>query len=118
LEGTITQIGPVAATSGQYFPVVISIGKAGKALAGMTARVALEVAAPQALTVPHSAVKMDQGRAWVFVLNNEKAKKVEVGLGLSDGKWVQIIRGLNADQQVAWSNVSLLTDGTAVQVAP
>jgi len=33
LEGRVTQIGPVGATSGQYFPVVVTIDKPGKALA-------------------------------------------------------------------------------------
>jgi len=118
LEGKITQIGPVAATSGQYFPVVVLIEKPGKALAGMTARVALEVSSPEALTLPQAAVKVDQGRAWVFVVEDGKAKKIEVGLGLSDGRSVQIVRGLRADQQVAVTNVSLLADGNAVKVMP
>ena len=118
LAGKITQIGPVAATSGQYFPVVILIEKPGKALAGMTARVALEVSSPEALTVPQTAVKVDQGRAWVFVVEDGKAKKVEVGLGLSDGRSVQIVHGLKADQQVAVTNVSLLADGNHVKVIP
>jgi len=118
LAGKITQIGPVAATSGQYFPVVILIEKPGKALAGMTARVALEVSSPEALTVPQTAVKVDQGRAWVYVVEDGKAKKVEVGLGLSDGRSVQIVHGLKADQLVAVTNVSLLADGNLVKVIP
>jgi len=80
--------------------------------------VALEVSSPEALTVPQTAVKVDQGRAWVFVVEDGKAKKVEVGLGLSDGRSVQIVHGLKADQQVAVTNVSLLADGNHVKVIP
>jgi RND family efflux transporter MFP subunit len=118
LEGRITQIGPVAANSGQYFPVVVSIEKPGKALAGMTARVAVQVTAPEALTLPQTAVKLDQGRAWVYVVEDGKVRKTEVGIGLSDGRFVQIVRGLKGDQMVAVSNVSLLADGNAVKVTP
>ena len=115
LEGRVTQIGPVAATSGQYFPVVVTIDKPGKALAGMTARVSLEVTAPEAPVLPLTAVKVDQGRAWVFLIEDGKARLTEVGLGLSDGRSVQIVHGLKPDQVVALTNVSLLTDGEAVK---
>jgi len=115
LEGRLTQIGPVAATSGQYFPVVVTIDKPGKALAGMTARVSLEVTAPEAPVLPLSAVKVDQGRAWVFLVEDGKARQTEVGLGLSDGRSVQVVWGLKADQVVALTNVTLLTDGMAVK---
>ena len=114
----VTQIGPVGATSGQYFPVVILIVRPAKALAGMTARVALVVASPEALTVPQGAVEVDQGRAWVWVIEEGKAHKTEVGLGLSDGRVVQIVRGLKPDQIVAFTNVTLLTEGAAVTVQP
>jgi len=84
----------------------------------MTARLSIEVTSPEALSVPVSATKVDQGRAWVYVIDNGKARKVEVGLGVSDGRTVQVVRGLSADQMVAVSNVSLLTDGAAVKVTP
>jgi RND family efflux transporter MFP subunit len=117
-QGKVTQIGPVAATSGQYFPVVVTIDRPGKALAGMTARVALDVASGKAPTVPVTALKTDQGRAWVFVVESGKVRQVSVSLGLSDGHQVQVLRGLKADQQVATSNVSLLSDGTEVLAKP
>ena len=118
LTGTVTQLGPVAATSGQYFPVVVTIDKPGKALAGMTARVSLDVTAPEAPVVPQGAVKVDQGKSWVYLIEDGKARKTEVGVGLSDGRSVQIVRGLKADQTVAVTNVSLLTDGAPVKILP
>jgi len=118
LEGRVTQIGPVGTSSGQYFPMVVTIDKPGKALAGMTARLSIEVTSPEALSVPQSATKVDQGHAWVYVIEDGKARKVEVGLGVSDGRSVQILQGLKADQLVAVSNVSLLTDGAPVKVTP
>jgi len=114
----VTQLGPVAATSGQYFPVVVTIDKPGKALAGMTARVSLDVTAPEAPVVPQGAVKVDQGKSWVYLIEDGKARKTEVGVGLSDGRSVQIVRGLKADQTVAVTNVSLLTDGAPVKILP
>ncbi len=117
LNGHVTQIGPVAATSGQYFPVVVTIENPGKALAGMTARVSLDVTAPEAPVLPLSAVKVDQGRAWVFLVQDGKVHTTEVGLGLSDGRSVQVVRGLKPDQVVALTNVSLLSDGSSVTVS-
>ncbi len=116
LDGRVTQIGPVAASTGQYFPVVVTIDKPGRALAGMTADVSLDVIAPEAPVLPLNAVKTDQGRAWVFLVQDGKAHQTEVGLGLSDGRSVQVVRGLKPDQVVALTNVSLLTDNAAVRV--
>lgn len=118
LDGRITQLGPVAATSGQYFPVVVSIDKPGKALAGMTARVSVQVTAPEALVLPQTAVKAENNESWVFLIENGKARRTQVTTGLSDGVSVQIVHGLKADQVVAVSNVSLLTDGGSVRVIP
>lgn len=118
LTGRITQIGPVGATSGQYFPVIVTVDKPGRALAGMTARVALDVTAPTAPVVPLSAVKVEQGRSYVFVVDKGAAHKTEVGLGLSDGRQVQVVRGLPAGATVAFTNVSLLAEGSPVQVQP
>jgi predicted cupin superfamily sugar epimerase len=64
------------------------------------------------------AVKVDAGHAWVYLIEDGKAVKTEVGLGLSDGQSVQVVRGLTADQMVALTNVSLLTDGSPVKVVP
>jgi RND family efflux transporter MFP subunit len=116
LDGRVTQIGPVAAASGQYFPVVVTVDKPGKALAGMTASVSLDVIAPEAPVLPLNAVKTDQGHAWVFLVQDGKAHQTEVGLGLSDGLSVEIVRGLKPDQVVALTNVSLLKDNAAVKV--
>lgn len=118
LPGKVTQIGPVAATSGQYFPVVVTIDQPGRALAGMTARAVLDVKAPEAGVVPLTAVKTEQGHSWLFTVDGGKAHKTEVILGLSDGRSVQVLHGLAADQVVAFSNVSLLTDGARVTVTP
>ncbi len=41
-QGRVMQIGPIAASTGQYFPVVISLKNDGKLLAGMTARATIE----------------------------------------------------------------------------
>ncbi len=118
LQGRVTQIGPVAATTGQYFPVVVSVERPGKAMAGMTARVSVEVTAPLALALPLGAVRVDQGHAWVYVIEQGTARRREVGLGLSDGRSVQVTRGLDDGPLVAVTNVSLLADGTAVKVTP
>jgi len=118
LQGRVTQIGPVAATSGQYFPVVVTIKEPGKALAGMTARIALTVTAPQGPVVPQTAVKVEQGQAWVYTVEAGVAHKTTVALGLSDGRSVQVVHGLSADQVVAFTNVSLLSEGAPVSVTP
>ena len=82
----------------------------------MTARVDLEVTAPEASVIPLSAVKLERARASVFILDGGRAREVQVILGLSDGRSVQVVHGLEATQVVALTNVGLLADGTPVKV--
>jgi len=71
----------------------------------------------RALAVPRSAVATFAGVTKVFVVDGGVAREHEVVLGedLGDG-WVEVARGVAADDAVATSGVARLSDGAAVTV--
>ncbi len=110
----MTQVGPVAASAGQFFPVIVSVKNDGRLMAGMTALASFDLQGPPALLVPRDAVARDAAGAHVFVLTGGKARLRPVGLGLETADAVEVLRGLSEGDQIAVSNVLALQDGMAV----
>jgi cobalt-zinc-cadmium efflux system membrane fusion protein len=67
-----------------------------------------------ALLVPVRSVRTEASTSYVFVIRNGHAEKRIVQLGQTEGDLVEIKSGLAAEEQVATTNVELLSDGVAV----
>ena len=116
-QGRIEQVGPIAAATGQYFPVVVSLHNDGRLLAGMTAKASLMWTSAPGIVVPLTAVTDPRdGQASLFVISNGTAHRKDVTLGPRNDTDVQVFSGLSAGEQVAVSSVSSLLDG--MEVAP
>ncbi|WP_338824187.1 Macrolide export protein MacA [Moorella humiferrea] len=114
--GTVTQVGPVAAATGQRFPVEVSLANPGELKAGMTARAVFKLTAPEGVVVPLAAVRTEGGGDYVFVVKDGKVERRPVTLGLKNEEQVMVLKGLEAGEQVAVTNVGVLQDGMAVKV--
>jgi HlyD family secretion protein len=113
--GRVEQVGPIAAATGQYFPVVVSMKNDGRLLAGMTAKASLTWTGGEGILIPLSAVRDNQdGHANVFVVAEGRVHARSVALGPRNDTEVQVISGLGASESVAISNVSALMDGIEV----
>ena len=67
--GRIQQVGPIAASTGQYFPVVVSLKNDGRLLAGMTAKASFITTGGPGIIIPLNAVAGNEdGHADVFVM--------------------------------------------------
>lgn len=114
-SGRVEQVGPIAASTGQYFPVVVSLKNDGRLLAGMTAKASFTWNGPEGVLIPLSAVRDNQdGRASVFVVAEGMVHAKTVDLGPRNDSEVQVISGLAVSDSVAISNVSALADGMEV----
>jgi HlyD family secretion protein len=113
--GRIQQVGPIAAATGQYFPVVVSLANDGKLLAGMTAKASLSLSSVSGIIVPLIAVGSgEDGQSFVFVVTDGKIHRRPVTVGMKDGGEVQVLSGLAAGDVMAVSNVAALQDGMEV----
>lgn len=114
--GTVTQVGPVAAQTGQRFPVEISLPNQGDLKAGMTARASFKVTSPEGVVIPVAAVRTDNGQNYVFVVKSGTVERRPVTLGLKNDAQVIVLSGLQAGEKVAITNVGALQDKMAVVV--
>jgi RND family efflux transporter MFP subunit len=115
-SGKVTQIGPVAASTGQYFPVIVSVKNNGSLLAGMTAMASFSVTGPQSIVVPSDAVQRDGRDYYVYVVKNGTVARSRVIVGLQDASKTAVASGIAAGDVVATSNIGLLQNGMAVAV--
>jgi RND family efflux transporter MFP subunit len=69
-----------------------------------------------ALTIPPAAISPgEEGKAKsVFVVEQNKARKVPVKTGIDDGLWVEVMDGLTGDEDVVVVGKGNLADGQAV----
>jgi RND family efflux transporter MFP subunit len=81
----------------------------------VTAKIGIERKA-DALLVPADAVLMEKANASVFVVVNNKAKKVPVKIGFNDGNNIEIISGVEPASAVILLGKRTLTDGQPVNV--
>lgn len=79
-----------------------------------TVRIQQATAAP-AVLVPARAVHTEGASSHLFVIKNGRAEMRLVQLGQTEGDLVEVRSGVAADEQVATSNVELLSDGMAVR---
>lgn len=115
LKGTISSLGPIAVSTGEVFPLEITINNSGGLTAGLSARAAVSTMV-KGIVVPASAVTQGGGESYVFVINDNTVSKRVVKVGLKNDQDAQIIKGLNPGEQVAVTNVSALNDKMPVTV--
>ncbi len=70
---------------------------------------------PDALLVPAEAFVQEKAGAFVFVLEDNKARKTPVKTGFNDGQHVEILSGLRSDEAVILAGKQPLTDGQSVK---
>lgn len=73
--------------------------------------------AENALTMPIETLVYDkENKPYVYIVKNDKAKKVKIETGIQSDTKVQIIKGLEKGQKVIISPADSLKNGTAVTV--
>jgi len=84
---------------------------------GMSAEVAFILAEKEdALLIPHAALIEDDGKWYVYVVEDEQAVRRRVEKGIEGRDMVEIVSGLEVGQQVITSGLQKLYDGRKVYV--
>jgi len=71
---------------------------------------------PDALLIPTDALVVEKTRNSVFIVADNKAKRLTVKPGFSDGGWVEVLEGLALDQPVIAVGKQVLAEGQPVTV--
>ena len=114
--GTVTGVGPIAVSTGSYFPCEITIDNPDDGItAGVSAHAAIHITGSDHICVPNSAVVQNNGQTYVFVINGNIAYKKEIVSGLKNDSETEILRGVDEGEAVAVSNVNTLFDQMPIQ---
>jgi RND family efflux transporter MFP subunit len=116
VKGRIENLGPMAVSTGAIFPIEIAIENSGDINAGLSAHAAIGIAQDSGVVVPAEAVIRKNGESYVFVIKDNVALKRIVTTGIRSDKEVQILKGLNAGEKVAVTNVNSLSDNRSVNL--
>jgi len=86
-------------------------------LPGMFVRVRLPFGDPEpSLVVPERAIGLDQGRRYVCVIGpDDRVEHRTVELGIADGEWRVITKGLNGDERIVVEGLQKARAGAVVR---
>jgi len=73
---------------------------------------------PNALVLPPSSILSNGKAKTVFLVDQGRAKSVQIKTGITDGRWIEITEGLTGGEQVVVVGKSNLTDGTPLTASP
>ncbi len=117
LRARVNQVGGMVAPVSGLVDVLVPLP--GRAAAGflpgshVTAEIALSRG--RSLAVPRSAVLRDAQGAYVFIVKDHVAHRVQVHTGTDDGTWIAVRGGLHAGERVVTLGNYELRDGMAVR---
>lgn len=122
IKGTITRTTEALDPETRTLLVEIDLpNEDGKLLPGMYLKATFFLQEQKhALAIPPNAVltEPEQGKTSVYVVESGKAKKVPVKLGVDDGVWLEVAKGLSGEERVIVVGKTGLTDGQPVQATP
>lgn len=121
-HGKVSEISRAANTQSSLFSIEVALDAPPRALSsGMVAQLRLipsSAGASMLTYVPIAAIVEGDGqRAWVFVLEQDTAKRREVQVAFIDGEHVALRSGLDPGTTVITDGVLYLDDGEKVRIA-
>ena len=117
-EGTVTRIVQALNRATRTMTVEIDLPNPDRRLkGGMFARVEILVGTHrQALQIPIDAVSRLEDTQYVYIVQEGKARRINIDIGARRDNHVEITNGLTGGEQVIVSGKDLVHDGTPVQV--
>lgn len=102
LNGRLISYGKHTSNNTFYIPIHFEIDNQGELIEGAFIETFLKTRTIQnALTIPFSALLEEQGKYFVYIqTSGESFEKREVKLGASDGKRVEVLSGVQANERV------------------
>ncbi len=118
LAGKVKSISVTKDDLSSSYPVKIEIEKQGISLkVGMYAEVYLEIDKhDNAIIIPKQAVLTEDDLSYVFLADGDKAKRVELTIGLTEGENVEVIGDIKAGDLLIIEGQKFVDDGQAILI--
>lgn len=116
--GTITENPPGANADGTYTIKINIPNTSGQLKAGMFAEVYFaKSTSNNAVILPRDAVLDNNGEEYyVFVADGNKAKKVDVAVGIDTGDTIEVTSGIDLNDKVVIKGQTYLADGDEINI--
>lgn len=115
-RGKVTAIDSRISRSARAFKVRVTVPNQDRALrTGMFVGIELVLEERTSPAVPEEAIISEGNATYIFAMEDGKARRVEVTLGLREGGFVEVLRGLEGSPRVITSGAEDLEDGAAVR---
>lgn len=115
----VVRIAPTVDPSTRTIDVEVQVANdSGVLRPGMFGHGAIVTAVhPASLTVPSQSVLSSNGKSYVFALDGTKVARKEIETGVDGGDWLEVIRGLDKNDQVVTAGTDALAHGVEVRTA-
>lgn len=117
IKGTVVRLAPTLDPATRTLDVEVQIDNAaGDLRPGMFGRGSIVVAThPAAPFIAASAVQISSDKHWAFVLTGDKVVRREITIGVDEGDWLEITKGLAAGEEVVTTGMDAVSDGAQVR---
>jgi RND family efflux transporter MFP subunit len=116
-DGTVYKVGVAVDPVTRTGEVEIRVpNRNGKLNPGMFARMTIVVSQKECIVVPDAALIREYGKEYVFVVDDNKANRRRLKLGLSQGDLYEVLEGLSAGDIVITRGQTQLKDGQVVEI--
>ncbi len=119
LEGRVRMVSPTVDAQTRNGLVYVDLPATALAQGvrpGMFASGQLEQGTAVGMTLPQSAVALQDGFNYVFQLEGSQVRRLKVQVGRREGERIEVVSGLQPNAQVVAAGVGLLNDGDTVRV--
>lgn len=117
-RAAITEIGSMVDQTTGLFTIKSCVSDPdGSLLTGSSVKVAADTySQADALLIPYDAVYYDGSQPYVYVAQEDVAKRKDVETGIFDEKTITVLSGLSAEDQLITSWSSNLRDGASISI--
>jgi len=119
IKASVRSISPVMDQQVKAYPVEIAIPNDKQELKAdlvINVRLEGEKGQKEALVVPRKSVIEEQGKKFIYKIEGEIAKKVEITTGNETSDKIEIKTGLNEGEKIVEAGQTLLSDGAKVTI--
>ena len=71
---------------------------------------------PQAFVVPGAALQVSAGQKFIYLANRDQVQRRQVEVGVDEGEWVEVTKGLSNGDEFVTAGADGLSDGVLVRV--
>ena len=117
-DGVIRSVEKTANQVTKLYTVTVTVpAEVEDLLSGMFADVTFHTAVSEsAVVVPSEAILTSSDKQYVFIVENDTAKRVDITTGLTGSGMTEVTSGLDAGEQLVTVGQQYLSDGDAVRV--